>query len=104
MENITFGEYRELLKKYKTLITTTYFKDEELRRIKEILILHDFYKTLESKVSDDNPKNVIALKFFKEPESYDEEYEAVMTYNKFTDYAYKNKCLDEFYDLILREY
>ena len=35
MENITFGEYRELLKKYKMLITTTDFKDDEFRRIKE---------------------------------------------------------------------
>ena len=104
MENITFGEYRELLKKYKMLITTTDFKDEEFRRIKEILILHDFYKTLESKVCEENPKNIIALKFFKEPADYDEEYEAVMTYNKFINYAYKNKYTDKFYDLILTEY
>lgn len=104
MEDMTFSEYRELLKQYKMLITTTNFKDEEFRRIKEILILHDFYKSIESKACEDNPKDRIMLEFFKEPETYDEEYEAVMTYNKFIDYAYKNKYLDEFYDLILREY
>ena len=115
MENMTFAEYRELLKQYKMLITTTNFKDEEFRRIKEILILHDFYKSIESKACKfyksieskackENRKDIIALEFFKEPETYDEEYEAVMTYNKFTDYAYKNKYQDKFYDLILREY
>lgn len=104
MEDMTFGEYRELLKQYKTLITTTDFKDDEFRRIKEILVLHDFYKSIESKACEENRKDIIALKFFKEPECYDEEYEAVMTYNKFIDYAYKNRYTDEFYDLILREY
>ena len=104
MEDMTFAEYRELLKQYKMLITTTNFKDDEFRRIKEILVLHDFYKSLESKACEDNPKNIIALEFFKEAESYDEQYKAVMAYNKFIDYAYKNKYTDEFYELILTEY